>query len=178
MDVFEYDDERLSGGLKLEELPRSPEDLVQWVVGFSQPNGRGHPRYRVFAAWAGGLKKFRARFVGCVVSRIAAASRTISTSGQKVIPRPYGRQRPFSTRALGWAALTNSSIRRDLPTPAWAMMVTRRHESSRAAGRELVCEDRQFPCASYKWVVVFAFDTFRLPCRDEPVGRYALCFPL
>ena len=44
-------------------------------------------------------------------------------------------------------------------------------------GRELVSEDRKFACASYEWAVVLAFDTFRLPCGDEAVGRYALCFP-
>ena len=45
----------------------TPEDLVQRVVGFSQPDGRGHPSDGLFAAGAGDLKKFPARLLRCVV---------------------------------------------------------------------------------------------------------------
>src|SRR5207249_4937270 len=46
------------------------------------------------------------------------------------------------------------------------------------ARRDLIGKDCEFPRASHKWAVVPSLDTFRLSCRDEPVGRYALCFPL
>ena len=61
---------------------------------------------------------------GASSSTIAAASRTISTSGQNVMPRPYGRQRPRRVVAVEPIWSKNSSTRRDLPTPAWATIVT------------------------------------------------------
>ena len=45
-----------------------------------------------------------------------AAWRTISAIGQYVIPSPYWRQRPESTRK-SCAEATSSAARRDLPTP-------------------------------------------------------------
>ncbi len=60
-------------------------------------------------------------------SRIPAAWRTISTIGQNVMPRPYERQRPRMTSASPPTVAANSSIRRDLPTPASATRVTARH---------------------------------------------------
>ncbi len=53
-----------------------------------------------------------------------AASRTISPSGQKVMPSPYDRARPRSTRASSPRDAMNSRISRDLPTPASPRSVT------------------------------------------------------
>ena len=47
-----------------------------------------------------------------------AASCTISWSGQKVIPSPYGRQRPVSTLASSPTSPGSSRASRDLPIPA------------------------------------------------------------
>ncbi len=56
-----------------------------------------------------------------------AASRAISPSGQNVMPSPYERHRPRSWIAVSRERSRNSRSSRDLPTPAGATTVTRRH---------------------------------------------------
>src|SRR6266516_4873989 len=63
---------------------------------------------------------------GEVASSRPMASRSASATGQNVMPSPYGRQRPRSTRARSPSDVTISWVSRDLPTPAWPMTVTRR----------------------------------------------------
>ena len=55
---------------------------------------------------------------GLSSSRIRAACRTISTSGQNVMPRPYARHPPRSTWAASPIFRANSSTSLDLPMPA------------------------------------------------------------
>ena len=50
-----------------------------------------------------------------------------SVSGQKVIPSPYGRQRPEATVAYAPTSATNSDTSRVLPTPAAPITVTSWH---------------------------------------------------
>src|SRR6185312_12044436 len=48
---------------------------------------------------------------------VSGSSLTTSTTGQYVIPSPYGRHRPRTTSAPS-SEPRNSATRRDLPTPA------------------------------------------------------------
>ena len=59
------------------------------------------------------------------VAVIPQASLTISAIGQNVMPSPYGRHRPPTTRASLRTPATNSRASRDLPTPAAPSTVTR-----------------------------------------------------
>ena len=58
------------------------------------------------------------RAPACRPRSMPAASRTISASGQNVMPSPYGRQRPRRTVRRRRRAAVKSAIRRVLPTPA------------------------------------------------------------
>ena len=78
-----------------------------------------------------------------------------SVSGQKVIPSPYGRQRPEATVAYAPTSATNSDTSRVLPTPAAPITVTSRHSRRSALGRqsvpehaELVASGRRAACPS------------------------------
>ena len=102
VDVFEDHDEGLSSAeaRTASGCPRRPRRVGSRSL--RQPDGRGHACDRVLAAASGDSDASFARASsGVSSSRILAASRTISTNGQKVMPRPYGRQRPRSTRAPG-----------------------------------------------------------------------------
>ena len=72
-----------------------------------------------------------------------AASSTISASGKNVMPSPYERQRPRSTRAVAPDPARNSCTSRDFPTPAGPRSVNRcevrsRHRAVERAFEELV----------------------------------------
>ena len=58
------------------------------------------------------------------------APRTISPSGQNVIPSPYARQCPVRNVARPSARATSSLARRDLPSPGTPRIVKSRHERS------------------------------------------------
>jgi hypothetical protein len=79
-------------------------------------------------------------------------------------------------RASGSTWLANSSISRDLPTPAWATIVARRHEDSRP--RFPAPEDLELACAADERPAMVALDDVRLLDRNQPVRRNAFCLPL
>ena len=58
------------------------------------------------------------------------SSATSCSSGQKVIPLPYGRQRPVAVAATPWSSENSSRVSRDFPIPAGPRMVTIRHRRS------------------------------------------------
>ena len=59
-----------------------------------------------------------------------SSRRTISTSGQNVIPVPYGGHLPSSASTSSPAEAISSAARRDLPTPGSPTIVTTRHSRS------------------------------------------------
>lgn len=63
-----------------------------------------------------------------------------SLRGQKVIPSPYGRQRPRMIVAPPEWLSRNSSTSRDFPTPGRA---DHRHEATRSVGRDSLERLRQ-----------------------------------
>ncbi len=68
-------------------------------------------------------------------SRMPASARITSASAQYTIPEPYGRQRPSRKVGGGWrwpSSRSSSWRRRDLPTPAWPITVTRCARRSRS----------------------------------------------
>ena len=67
---------------------------------------------------------------------IDAACRTTSAMGQNVMPSPYGRQRPRSTRASGPTRSRKAWVNRVLPTPASPTMVTMRTAGAATASRK------------------------------------------
>ncbi len=89
-------------------------------------------------------------------SLMPATWRTTSSSGQNVMPRPYGRQRPRAVRVLSPTTSVNSCVRRDLPSPAAARTVTRRHLLS-----EIACSSSPARLASSR----------SRPKRGRPSGR-------
>ena len=83
---------------RLEEPAGAPEELGDRELGVREPDDRRRPGPRIAARGRG-----RPRRAASILSRassgvssstIAAAARTTSTSGQNVMPSPYGRQRP------------------------------------------------------------------------------------
>ena len=66
-------------------------------------------------------------------SWIPASSRTICPIAQKVIPSPYERQAPRTTRARDPTRCSSSEESRDLPTPGSPTTVTSRQRRSPAA---------------------------------------------
>ena len=71
----------------------------------------------------------------CRRRRCPASARITSPSAQYTIPDPYGRQRPSRNVGGGWRSASRRSSscrRRDLPTPAWPITVTRCGRRSRS----------------------------------------------
>ena len=93
VDVLEEDDERSRPGERLQQLPCPPDELLAGELrrarGRSPTRRAPPPRRRPRAPRASASAT-------SVVSRsrMPAACRTASASGQKVMPSPYGRQRP------------------------------------------------------------------------------------
>src|SRR5439155_18769973 len=132
----------------------------------------------VFAAKAGDAKEFRARLHRCVV--VANRRRVANDLHQRPESDPATVRQTASLQHTGIplggvneffdeARLADTRLGDDRDKAAGALS---------SARRDLIGEDGEFPRASHQWAVVPSLDTFRLSCRDEPVGRYALCFPL
>ncbi len=120
VDVVDDDDERASLGEDLDQPADGPERLRQRERRGRQPRGRRDPVGDLDVAERARARRARPRSGGSS-SRMSAARRTISTSGQNVIPLPYGRQRPRTTYASDATDARNSRVRRDFPTPASPM---------------------------------------------------------
>ncbi len=73
----------------------------------------------------------------------ASAPRTgrrASASGRKVMPSPYGAQRPINTRTESPSSARNSRASRDFPTPAAPTTVARTHSAFTVARRRAPCK--------------------------------------
>ena len=120
--VVQHDHERPLAGERLEQPPHRPVELVAADVGSARPTAS-----RTRRAHGRRVRLARQRL------RRGRAGATISTSGQYVIPLPYGRQRPSSTTRRLASEATSSAASRDLPTPGSPRTVTMRHERSALA---------------------------------------------
>ena len=102
VDVLDDDDDRPGGREGLEELAHAPEDLGDRVPAPPTARSTDDSRSRMSPAPgtpASSVAELVTRLVGrVVVARCRRRARAISTSGQNVMPSPYGRQRPRSTR--------------------------------------------------------------------------------
>ena len=91
VDVVDHHDEGTMGCLGLEELAGAPEELADRMVARGQADGGGDAVHHGGPVDAVGREQ-RADLVACDLRRvrlaICAAVRTISTSGQKVMPLP------------------------------------------------------------------------------------------
>ena len=112
-----------SCGEALEHSPDAPEELV------ARCDERRLSDCRAKSLERGGGVVGAARSSSATASR-PPRSRTSSTSGQYVIPAPYARQRPETTRALDSKDAATSRASRDFPTPAGPMSVSTPHRSS------------------------------------------------
>ena len=82
------------------------------------------------------------RAISCGSASVSpAACPTTSATGQNVIPSPYERHRPCSTRERSSAVRRNSSTRRDFPIPGGPRTVKSWHRRS-ATTRSKVCWSR------------------------------------
>ena len=98
VNVLEEDDQRPRAGKRREQAPRGPEDLLALERGL-----RAADPLQEALGEAPGLVPFGERPLGRAVSWA-----TISRSDQKVMPSPYGTQRPMTTVACSAASAANS----------------------------------------------------------------------
>ena len=126
--VLEHQHRGPRAGDQLERPPHRPEHLLGRCRGTSQtdrtgdPVGQDHP---VLVLRDQQLECFCGRCHGRLDSPIPATLRSISATGQNVIPSPYGRHCPTSTLASAAAPAASSATSRDLPTPAAPITVNR-----------------------------------------------------
>ena len=105
MQVIDEHHDRALRGECLEEPSSAPHQLRDRELGGAQVHRRGnalHDRPRVRLRAGTGPRGGRScgpRSCGLSSGVIPAASRTTSPSGQNVIPSPYGRHRPRTSRA-------------------------------------------------------------------------------
>ena len=103
VDVVDDDDDRPVRRERLEELAHAPEHLGDGVRSAAdRPIDRRQAvedLARALDARRAASRACRRASSGVSSGAISAALRAISTTGQKVMPSPYGRQRPRSTRA-------------------------------------------------------------------------------
>ena len=117
--------------------PRGSTDCPGGLLGSRRPFGepeqlldlRGNDiAVRLASATCAAIRR-RASMDECS-SSIPASSRTIWPTAQYVMPSPYERHVPRTTRARVPIRVTNSETRRDLPTPGSPMTVTSRHSGA------------------------------------------------
>ena len=104
---------------------------------------------------------------------MSAALRAISTTGQKVMPSPYGRQRPRSTRAPPPTSPRNASTRCVLPTPASPSSVMTRQPPRPTVSRRPFRSSASSGSrpTSTAWAVSSGATVRRVADVDQAVGR-------
>ena len=179
VDVLEADEQRSLFGEALEHSPDAPEELVARndEGRFSECGAKSLER--------SGVRRRRCAMASATASR-PPRSRTSSTSGQYVIPAPYARQRPETTRALDSKDAATSRASRDFPTPAGAHerehaaavvgedLLDLRRESSRARRRGRRAARRASARSRLPRVDLvesMACDVAALALRGEPLAR-------
>ena len=131
VEVLDDQHQRAIGGHALDERAPGGERLFPVGGRRLQADERQHPFAQPGLVGPGGTtaSSFAAAVAGESDSRIPACAFTISPSAQKVIPSPYGRQRPWC-QVTGPARLStcerSSATIRLLPMPASPMTVTSR----------------------------------------------------
>ena len=100
---------------------------VSWTPGVAESSPRKPPSRSATSAESGASSRRRSSFrrasLGGSDSLTPVAPCSSSVIGQKVIPSPYGRQRPPTTVARSPIDATSSPVSRDFPTPATPMTV-------------------------------------------------------
>ena len=144
-----------------------------------QADDRGQPLEDVVLAGdaVDGRAELGQRALGRVVVDDPGGARGPSrSSGQNVMPSPYGRQRPRRTVARSMSSPRNVSTRCDLPTPASPTTVTIRHPPSVATSVRASWSWPDLLVAAHQRRLLGAAlrDGGRVADGDQPVGRDAL----
>ena len=133
VDVLEEDDEGPLPGERLEQAPGGPEDLLAIARRLRDAD-------RLLEA-VGERPRLVSRRRGAAPFGPAAVSwLTISRSDQKVMPSPYGTQRPTRTVASSAASEASSCASLDFPIPAVPRIVSRCSVRSRSRAFERLPE--------------------------------------
>ena len=133
------------------------------------------PTRRAISMSSASASSCRIASSGAASGPTPAASRTISRSGQNVMPSPYGRQRPRRIVARCSRSASSSRTRRLFPTPASPRTVASMHRRSEVDRSSTANEGAELLLAADERRVVQATgllvaDDAEQPVRDHHLG--------
>src|SRR5438093_620388 len=167
VNIFEDDDKRPPARLELEQLPRSPEDLVEWEVSAGQPDRGGNARYGIFTVLSGDLEHLGAPDLGRIfVTNPGGVANDLDEGPERdaatVRQAPPAKDAGLSLRGLHelfeQSRLADAGLCDNGDQPARSVARSR---------TQLVTEDAELPGAPDQRTVVPSLDALRSPDGDE-----------